>query len=259
LRSQFPPFSQRSRAPRRTGRPALPLVLCLIALACAGCRLQLQLDVEVNRNGGGVLAAAVSADSELIALADQAGADPLADLVAAGESLEGWTVEDNTGEAGSRTVTLSAPFADPEQFEALTTQLSGALNAEDATLLEPLTLAVTDDEIRVAGAAAAQPERAVRDFGLSRREVVRRLRRTDAFAYDVVVTLPGEVTSSNATAVAGREAAWEVPVGRRVDIAAAGVRPGPPILRAVAGAAAGAVVAGLVVWLLARRSRRRPG
>ena len=242
------------RRPRIT---SVPVLLCVVALVCTGCQLRLRIDVDVNRNGGGLFALAVAADEELMSLATDAGADPLGDLAARGEELvEGWRVSDETDDAGARTVTLSAPFEDPEQFAALTREVSAALDADEATLLEPLRLAV-DEEVRLTGGAAARPGRAVREYGLSRKAAVRRIDQAEAFDYDVTVTLPGEVTSSNATGERDGALLWEVPVGERVEIAAASTRPGPPILKAVGGAVAGAAVAGVVLWLLARRRRGR--
>ena len=235
------------------------MALCALALATTGCQLRLRVDVDVNRNGGGTLAVVVGADPELLAAAEEAGADPLAELAAAGEELgEGWRVRQETDGTGWRTVTLSTAFDDPQELAVLSRSLSESLNGPEAKLLEPLAVGVTDAEVRVHGIAAARPGRAVRDYGLSPKAAVRRIKRAEALDYQVRVTLPGSVLSSSANAPpppATQELVWQVEPGDRVVIDAVGERPGPPILRAVAGAAAGAVLAGVVLWLVARRRR----
>lgn len=235
----------------------LRIALVAAALLCSGCQLRLHVDLAVDRNGGGVLAVAVSADEELQTRAAQADADPLGDLVAAGRELgQGWRVADDTDDAGVRTVTLTAPFADPQELAALSSEVAEALNADEVHLLDPLAVSLTDDEVTVTGGAAMEPTAAVADYGLAPRRVVRLLDRTDAFAYAVAVTMPGEVTSADGETTAdSRAVTWQVEPGQRVAVNAVSTRPGPPILRAVAGAAAGALVAGVVLWLVTRRRR----
>ena len=246
------------RSGRRPQIPSVRAFFCVLALVCTGCQLRLDVAVDVNRNGGGEFAMAVAADSELLDLATDAGADPLGDLAArAGQLGEGWSVADDTDAAGTRTVTLSAPFEDPEHFAELTAEVSEALDTDEVTLLEPLHLVVAEDEVRLDGAAAARPGRAVREYGLSPKAAVRRIDRAEAFDYNVTVTMPGDITDSSATSTAGRELRWDIPAGQRVELTATSTRPGPPILRALIGAAAGAAVAGAVLLVLARRRRRR--
>ena len=199
----------------------------------------------------------VTADAELLAQAAQAGADPLETLAAAGDELaaEGWRVAHKDAPEGGRTVTLSVPFDDPDQFNALFAQMADALAADEAVLLEPWTLAVTQDRIRIAGAAAARPLPAVADYGLTAPRVVRILKRTEAFDYDIAVEMPGEVLTSTATTAEGPNLQWSVEPGQRVEIAAEGTRLPVPWLRAVLGAVGGAVVAGGLLWLITRRRR----
>lgn len=200
---------------------------------------------------------AVSADSELQERAAEADADPLGELLAAGQALDRpWRVDEDT-DGGVRTVTLTAAFDDPEELVDLSAEVSEALNAEEVDLLDPFTVALTDDEVTVTGGAGLQPTRVVRDYGLTPQRAVRLLQRTDAVEYTVAVTMPGEVTSTPAPAQdASQTVSWQIEPGERVSIEAVSARPGPPILRAVAGAAGGALVAGLVLWLVARRRAR---
>ena len=230
-------------------------------MASTGCQLRMTVDVDVNRDGGGVLSVSLAADEELQARAEEAGADPLGDLVETGATLgQGWSVRESEGANGERTVTLTRPFADPEEFSTLTTDLAEALAADEADLLEPLQVRVTEEQVSVAGAAALRPTNAVRDYGLTPDKAVRVLRRSDAFEYRVAVTLPGEVLSAEGAEVSDADeqtVAWTVKPGKRLRIAATAVRPGPPLVRGLLGALGGGLVAAAVLWLLARRRRGR--
>ena len=242
----------------RTGQAARFGVLAMLVLLATGCELRLGVETTLNRDGGGVFAVSVAADAELLERAEAAGADPLGDLADAGADLgEGWRVRERAGEDGSRVVTLSAGFDDPDAFALLSEDLAGALQADEANLLDAMTVSVTDAEIAVAGEAAVQPTRVVREYGMTPREAVRLLRRSDAFDYTVAATFPGAVLDAGGGEVTGRTVTWTVEPGERLEFRATGERPGPPWLRAVLGAVAGGLVAAAVLWVLARRRRRR--
>ena len=236
-------------------------------MLCTGCQLRLHLDVEVNRDGGGELAMAVAADDELLQRAQDAGADPLGDLVAAGQALEGdrWGVRDATDEEGTRTVTLRTAFDDPADLEALAAQLTQALSADEVVLLERLEVSVTQDQVQVAATAGADLRAAVRDYGLSPRKAERLLRERSALAYGVTVTPPGEILTASAGGISAGDGppTWTIAPGETVDIELTSTRPRRPILAIVAGIVglllAAAFVARVVVVrrrTVARRERR---
>lgn len=242
---------------RRSG--AATLAGLLLAVLTTGCRVDLDVAVDVDRNGGGAVEITMTADAEAVRAAEDAGADPL-DTLAGAARQQRWRVRERRVDGGGRAVAVSTEFSDPAAFEALARDLDDALSTAEVDLLEPFTLAVTDDEVRLRGAAGLVPGEGVRDFGVSRRRAVRMLRNDDAFGYTVTVDLPGDVVESNATAADASTLQWRVQPGERVTVSAVGTRPGPPVVRAVVGATAGALVAGAVLWLIARgRSRRRPG
>ncbi|MPZ74844.1 MAG: hypothetical protein GEU74_16805 [Nitriliruptorales bacterium] len=192
--------------------------------------------------------------------ADEAGADPLGDLADAGADLGGgWRVRETTGDAGTRAVSLSTAFDDPEEFAALTRELADALEAEEVDLLDAMALTVTDDRVGVTGGAGIKPTRVVREYGLTRRRAVRLLRRMDAFDYTVAVTLPGEVVDAGGGTQQQQTVMWAVEPGDRLDFGAESTRPGPPWLRGIAGATAGGVVAATILWIISRRRRRVAG
>jgi hypothetical protein len=241
---------------RRTFALARLAVLVLGVMLTTACELRLDVAVDVNRNGGGTLAVTLGADSELLDAAAQADVDPLSNLMETGRGLrgDGWRVTQRTQDDG-RAVMFSREFADPAEFNALSEELASALAADEVVLLEPFTLQVTEDRVAIAGGAGAQPRRAVRDYGLTRRGAVELVSAEQALDYTVTITLPGQTLSTNATEAEASPLVWRIPVGEQVAIAAASTRPGPPIVRAVAGALGGALLAGAGLWLW---SRRRP-
>ncbi|MGH3664923.1 MAG: LppM family (lipo)protein [Egibacteraceae bacterium] len=237
-------------------RGARIVLVAMLAVLCASCRLELDVLADIEHDGAGSLSVRLSADRELLSAAAAAGADPLGDLVTTGRRLsdEGWRTTEETAQDGRRTVTLSSRFADAAAFEALSRDLAAALSADEVDLLEPLRLELDDDEIRLRGSAGLEPTRAVRDYGLSRRQATRLLRRSEAFGYTVSVRLPGEVLSTSAS-VSDPALTWPVEPGERVAIRAVGERPWPPLLRVLTGGLAGGLAA--IGFLAARRLRRR--
>ena len=233
----------------------MSLVVGLLALACSACDLGLAVDIDVDRDGGGTVALEVTADADLQAAAEQAGASPLDRLAERGAALEGWQVVDTVSEDGGRTVRLAAAFADPAAFETLVADLAEALNAPEARLLEPLELEVTTDEIRLLGGASLQPTAVVRDYGLQPAQVVQRLRRSGAFDYRVAVTMPGEVIAADGAAVEGQTATWVVAPGEAVTVSAVGNRPPRPLLPLLLAGLAGGALAAVGAWWVWNRSR----
>jgi len=228
-----------------------------MALMLTGCRLDVRIDLDVARDGAGRLGVALRADREARERAEAAGADPLAVLSRAGEQLRsrGWETSDRTDQDGTREVAVGVDFADPAALQALTQDLSAALDAPEGQLLESLAVVLTDERIRVEGAAALQPRNAVADYGLRPEELVALLRERDAFGYTLRVTLPGEVLTHDAARAADRTLEWDVAPGERVEIRAEGVRPSLPVLPVV-GSAAAALALALALAVRARRGRR---
>lgn len=229
-----------------------------LVLLCASCELALDVAVEVDRDGGGHLEVALTADEDLQARADAAGADPLGDLAARGEELseQGWAVADTIDAEGRRTVSLSAAFHEPEAFDRLAADLAGALAAPEVELLAPLTLTVEDDRLVVDGAASLEPTPAIAEHGLTPEQAVDLLRDGGAFTYTVQVALPGRVLDSTA-AVEGEDALrWTIQPGERVAIHAVGERPGPPVWPLVVGAVVGLLAGALVARRLVVVRRR---
>jgi len=237
----------------RRFRGAQALVWPLCAVLLAGCQLRVGVDVDIEADGAGRLRVGVAADRALLRRAAEAGADPLVDVATAGRRLapDGWVTTDQTAADGSRTVAIAVDFADPAELESLTADLSGALDADEVRLLEPLQLTLTDDEIQVTGGAGLVPTRAVADYGLTRQRAVRLLRDSQALDYRVHLHLPGDIVSTSAPVRDEATLTWPVTAGESVRITAVGTRPRPLWRVAAAGAVGGLLavaVLGLLVW-----------
>lgn len=209
---------------RRRGRALLGL---LLLFACTACDVRLRTEVVLDRDGAGRLAVTLRADAEALRLAAAAGADPLSDLVAAGEELrpDGWRTTATTSEAGARVVRLETDFADPAALATLTEGLSATLGgAEEGQLLSPFSVTVLSDTVELTGAAALRPsDAALADVGLDRATANDLLR--DGFASQVVVRMPGEVQRAAGGEVAGPTVAYLVGAGEEVAIDVTARRP----------------------------------
>jgi membrane-associated protease RseP (regulator of RpoE activity) len=234
-----------------------------VVVLLAGCQLRVGVELDVRTDGGGTLQATVGADEELLSRARQAGVSPLDRLAEAGRELqaEGWRVRRHDAAGGGREVTLSSEFADPEGLRRLSAELAEGLAAPELRPLEPFTLRLAPDSLTVAAAAGLEPTEVVTELDLQPAEAVDQLARRDAVAYDVMVSLPGEVVEANAdrrraSAADGATTRlmWRIRPGESQRIRAVGTRPSSTPWPLVAGGATAAVVvAALAGWWVARR------
>jgi hypothetical protein len=229
------------------------LLAVALGLTLSGCRLDLVVDIALDRDGGGDLTLVLRADDALQVRAQAAGVDPLADLAERVGELEsgGWRVTEEDLGRGAE-VRLSSGFGDAEEFNRLAADLTGALAAPEATLLEGLRLDLREDEIVLTGAAGLVPTDAVAELGLSPGEAVELASEEEAIGYEVRVTMPAAVTAATATRADGEALVWEIAPGERVDVRVAGERPAAPVWPLVFGAVLGLVA---VAALLALRRR----
>lgn len=267
---------------RRPGpvRGTAVAAFAFLAVIASGCQLDLELGVAVDRDGAGRLTIRLAADEALTAWADSRDVAPFEFLTGARGELEsaGWRVTEETTPGGARSVELSRGFSGPDQFDRLTGELAGTLAGPELTLLEPMDLTVTDDRVRLEGAASLRPTDAVAESGLTPEETVALLRGQpptggqgpgnppagEGLEYRITATLPGEVLESTATDRDGRTLRWTVPPGEDVTIRAVANRPArtrwPLGIAALAGA--GAAAAALGMWRRGVRhgsgSRQRP-
>lgn len=257
IRASAWPLSFAARARARRGL----LAAILAALALPACRLDVALDVTLDREGAGRVEVSVRADAELVRRAAGEGVDPLADLVAAGEGLaaHGWTVSDEVGANGSRTVRLGVAVTSPAEVQTVTGQLADALAAPELRPLEPLRVALLEDRITVEGAADLVVDADVPELGLTAEQATAALSDADVVGYAVTVAFPGPVLQATVAipSPAPSAVAWSVAPGESVTIRATAVRPGPTIVPLVAAASGGAVVAAMALLALLWLRRRQ--
>jgi hypothetical protein len=234
-------------------------LLAVLALLAAGCQARLAIEVTVDGDGAGSLTVGLAADAALRAEARSRGVDPLDELARVGERLEGsgWLASDTLVPGGGREVRLTAAFSDPAEFNLIAADLATALAAPEAVLLEGLRLDVGAEEVRLDGAAALVPGAGIADLGLDPEQVLDRLRAEQPFAYEIVVTMPGEVLETSATAVSENRLRWSVEPGERVRLLAVSERPRIERWVLAASGAAGGLAA-LLLGLVVTRRRRRP-
>lgn len=248
---------------RRT--PLLRLATPLLAVVLlAACELSVALDVDVDRAGGGTVDLHLVLDDELLRILEDASVDPLRDLdvVTTRDGL--WSIETEEPEGGGLAVRLSAPFDDPDGFEALLADLHRGLDEHDPRISEQLRLQVRDGgavalEGRVGLIPPTSPGVRGEGVGFDDDALARLVEeRGDEFArYDVRVTLPAAPEEHDGDAVDGTSITWNAPIGELRDVSAVSERPGPPwviVIAAVALVAAVAAFIGGIVW----RRRRDP-
>ena len=209
----------------------------------------------LDRDGGGQLAALLTADAEALEQARAAGATPLADLVATGRTLavEGWRTTSSTAEDGARTVRMETDFADPDGLSELTTDLSGALLGEEGRLVSPFAATVTPETIELTGAAALQPtDEALTSLGLDRPTALAILR--ESFVSQVLVTMPGPVQRADGARIDELTATYVVTPGEAVTIDVSATRPPRfSVLEMVLAGLVAVLLGGLVALGLRRR------
>jgi hypothetical protein len=199
-------------------------VCALLAALLAGCEMDGLVAVTVDGDGGGTLAVTLAVDEELRQAAGDAGADPLAGLVEAGEGLAGWRVARSEGGgsqdrgaggsedgsaggaggsergsgrgAGGEAVTLSTRFRDSAELERITRGFAEGLAGPELAPLGPMRVTVTEDTVELAGTADLRVSAAVRELGLSRRRA--RARLSESLRFRVTARMPGTILRTNA-------------------------------------------------------------
>lgn len=191
-------------------------MLCLgLALGLlTGCRAEMAVEVDVHDDGSGTVTVEVGADDEVLA----AEPDPLARLRLDDLRAAGWEVGEPTrGDDGLTWVRLAKPFATPEEAGAVLAEVNGPGGP-----LGPSTVTVERHADRVvyrfASTAALEGLDAFGDPDLAAavggdpvgdRLAAAGVELDDAFALEVRVRFPADVTAASALPLQGREVRWE--------------------------------------------------
>ncbi len=190
------------------------MLVCL-AVVLVGCRLDIGLQLDVQDDASGTISLSIITDSELNRAADSAGVDPLGTMVQRIEQASTpWDVQDHIDETtGSRTVTVTADFDDPDAFAARYGELADALDAPEARLLGPLSLSV-DPETEIISLEGSLPlevrEPAAADLGIDLAALEAQLQ--DVVSSSLAVQTPGAVLSVSGASGAEAEETGSVPV-----------------------------------------------
>lgn len=236
-----------------------PLLALLLALVASACQVSVGTEVAVEEDGSGRLSLRVALDEDLASNLSEDDVDVFAGVE---ELPDGWTSERDEADGG-QAVTVSADFADPEGLSRRVVQLQEGLDDEDPLLLEGLDLAVAEDgSATLTGRAGFRPSSSTglrgTGVGFDGEDLAALLdeRGDEVLRVDLRVAMPGPVAETNADAVDGNVATWDLPVTELADVQ---VESDPPNVLGrwlLIGAAA---LLGLVLALLVLRLVRRRG
>lgn len=245
----------------------------LAALLLTGCQLSLSVDVVLDGDAAGSLTVAVATDADLQQLATEAGVDPLGRMVERVQTMDGgWTVtEDPPDAGGGRTVALRSEFGSPAEFALRYAEMLEVLQAPEARLLGPLTLALDEetDLISLSGELPLEVTQvAADDYGTDVADLTSQL--DGVVQSSLTVTTPGAVQRSNAAQILVEEEtvaepypdapatmSWQALPGSVTQVATTFERGGLDLLRVAIFAGLGLLALLLILGgILAQRRRR---
>ena len=198
--------------------------LCRIALVgvaigvLAGCRVETTVRVDVEDDGSGEVVVVIDLDADAVQAAEVSGGTlearvPLSDLEAAGWRVGEW----ERAEDGTAKLTMSHPFAEPDEVSGIIEQISGPdgplrleLARDESFYAKKFKLTGVADLTQPAGTSTDQElvDRLVAegvDVGALDQRLLAEL--TESFLLRVQARLPGAGTKE-----------YEVPPGERVEI-----------------------------------------
>lgn len=234
-------------------------LLALVAVALTGCRLGVSAQIEVARDGSGEAVLVVSLDEALLSELDELAIDPTAELTAVAAAVPTWDLSRTTDGDGGLVLTLRRPADDPQELTDAFRELTAGLTDTDPALAVDLDVDVDD-----AGAAevsgTVQLRTPIGPGVVTDEAAAAELAALAADTVDatLVVTLPGEITDSDADEVEGARATWTVPPGEPRTVQATAAAPSswsPEQLAAVVAGVLLLVSAAVIATVLWRRRR----
>lgn len=241
----------------------VPLTLAVLALALSGCRIAVTGGLTIADDGVSVAEVELVADRDALAVLDELGVDPTAELAAAAGQSPDWQVTRQAQEDGSLAVRLRRTTPDAEAAADALRELSSGLADADPALLVDLDVDVDGEgAVELAGEVGLRPPATPGasvdgvPVGPDADELARLT--ADAVRARFTVTVPGQVEDHDADLVDGRTAVWELAGGepRRIHLAASAPSSWPDLVL-VGGAAAAAILLAGSLWWWARRRRAR--
>lgn len=240
--------------PRRRRRG---LALALVAVAASACQVRVGTDISVAEDGSGRMAVTIALDEELAGSLTADDFDPFAGLQ---DLPDGWSFERSDADGGM-TATVSTDFEDPAGLAARVSQLGDGVDDEDPLLFDDVELAVAEDgSATFRGRAGFRPPSSTGLEGVGVAfdgddlQAVLAERGDEVMRVDLRVSMPGPVVDSDADAVDGRTATWNLPVTELVEVRAASDPPADRTWWVVGGAVLlGLVLGSLLVGVFRRR------
>jgi hypothetical protein len=187
-------------------------LVALVALVTTACKIETNFGAVINADGSGTLIVEMGMDEEAQSLLLQDGDDPfddqdMSDFPDARQrqerrgDMDFWIVEADVDDIASET---------------------GKVLALDNSLLESFSVTITDTLVTVSGTASGE------DFGEAGGEFDPSIIE-DSVSANVKITMPGAITSHNATSQSGNELTWAIPLfGGPLQISAASDPTGTP-------------------------------
>lgn len=167
----------------------------LVAIVTTACKIETNFGAVINADGSGTLIVEIGMDEEAQGFFLQDGGDPfddqdMSDFPDARQrqerrgDLNFWIVETDVDDIAAET---------------------GSVLALEDTLLETFSITITDTLVTVAGTASGE------DFGDAAGEFDPSIME-DSISANVMITMPGAITSHNATSQDGNELTWSIPL-----------------------------------------------
>jgi hypothetical protein len=231
-------------------------VLLALVLAVSGCSAQAGIESRVEEDGSGEVLIRMEMDQGLTDIVGERLPD-LGLTNAAFEDLVGrftgdWEVTSGQSEDGGRWLEASQAFTDPQDYQRLVAQnqvLASVFDTESFSLTQEQDLFKTRTVFRSEADAAGAAQELQGGLGPVDLGTVVQVEHR--------LTLPGEITETNADRVEGSTVIWDLGDGGSTSMTAESVVYRWAVIGGVA--AGGGIVllalAGLAVWLLVRRRR----
>lgn len=216
------------------------VLVALLAVIAAGCRAEVRLLLDVTEDGSGTLAAEVGINDQLRALIDQLAGD--SDAIISGLDL-GLSGEGSTRTEGDMTV-----YATEIAFDEVAEIPEAA-----AGNFTSFSLELTDDGTAFEATLDLAGELDLTQFPVDPSTI-----DPETFEARVLVSLPGEIATHNATEItAAGQFAWDIPLDDELYMFANTQYPKASFPRWLFGLLALSGGLAIGVWLLAVRREKK--
>ena len=169
----------------------------LVALVVTACKIETNFGAVINADGSGTLIAEIGMDEEAQSFFMEGVDDPFAEQELA-NAPGARKREETRGDMTFWIVELDVDDITEAQDEIL---------GQENSLLETFSITVTDERVTVSGSATGEDT-----FGGEGGETFDPAMLEESVSANVRITMPGSITSHNATSQEGNTLVWKVPV-----------------------------------------------